>query len=69
MNDGLRLAAVGSQLVGFIVIFLMRTYEVATFWQGMVLALMLISALLVWLRRRYERNRKLLHQSKESSSD
>ena len=69
MNDGLRLVAVGSQLIGFIVIFLMRTYGVATFWQGVVLALMLISALLVWLRRRYERNRKLLHPRKDSSSD
>jgi len=62
MNDSLRLAAVGSQLIGFIVIFLMRTYQVDTVWQGGVLVLMLLSAFLVWLRRRYERNKKLMDQ-------
>ena len=62
MNDSLRLAAVGSQLIGFIVIFLMRTYQVDTVWQGGVLVLMLLSAFLVWLRRRYEHNKKLMDQ-------
>ncbi len=67
MNDRLRLLAVGSQLIGFIVIFLMRTYEVALVWQGAVLILMLIAAFLIWVRRRYERNRKLMGQQSQST--
>ncbi len=69
MNDGLRLAAVGSQLIGFMVIFMMRTYEVATFWQGLVLALMLLSAFLIWMRRRYERNKKLMRQQNKNTPE
>lgn len=69
MNDSLRLAAVGSQLIGFIVIFLMRTYEVATFWQGLVLALMLLSAFLIWMRRHYERNKKLMQQQNKNTPE
>ena len=66
MNDGLRLAAVASQLLGFIIIFLMRTYEVASLWQGVVLALMLLSAFLIWIRRHYERNKKLMQQQNKN---
>ena len=57
MNDGLRLAAVISQLIGFALIFFMFTYEVDGFWQGVVFALMLLSALVIWLIRRYRRNK------------
>ncbi len=60
MNDGLRLMAVASQLVGFIIIFLLRTYDIAIFWQGVVLGLMLCSVSLIWLFCRYARNKKLL---------
>lgn len=59
MNDGLRLAAVGSQLLGFVIIFLLRTYEAPGFWQGVVLCLMLGSALVIFLIRRYQRNKQL----------
>lgn len=57
MNDGLRLAAVISQLIGFGLIFFMFTYGVDGFWQGVVFALMLLSALVIWLIRRYRRNK------------
>lgn len=69
MNDGLRLAAVASQLLGFIIIFLMRTYEVASLWQGVVLALMLLSAFLIWIRRHYERNKKLMQQQNKNTPE
>jgi Na+-driven multidrug efflux pump len=59
VNDSLRLWAIFSQLLGFIVIFLLRTYEVPGFWQGIVLALMLSSALLIWLIRLYRKNKRL----------
>lgn len=59
MQDNLRLLAVFSQLLGFIIIFLMRTYEVDSFWQGCVLALMLLSAFLIWLTRQYRKNKRL----------
>lgn len=57
MSDRLRLAAIASQLIGFVVIFLLRTYEAAAFWQGLVLAAMLASAFVIWLLRRYQRNK------------
>lgn len=59
MQDNLRLLAVFSQLLGFIIIFLMRTYEVDGFWQGCVLTLMLLSALAIWLIRQYRKNKHL----------
>lgn len=59
MNDTLRLAAVASQLAGLLLIFLMRTYGVAVFWQGVVLTGMLLAALVIWLLRRYRRNQTL----------
>lgn len=69
MSDPLKLTAVGCQLSGFIVIFLMRTYDVAGFWQGTVLVLMLLSALLIGLRRRYERNTKLAKKQNPKPSE
>jgi len=63
MSDGLRLTAVASQLIGFVIIFLMRTYETSAVWQGFVLFLMLLSALAVWLVGRYQKNRRLLDKS------
>jgi len=60
MNESLRLAAIASQLIGFIIIFLMRTYEIDAVWQGVVLMLMLLSALAIWLVKRYQKNKKLL---------
>ncbi|MBB1488804.1 hypothetical protein [Oceanospirillum sediminis] len=66
MNDNLRLVAVFSQLAGFILIFLMRTYNVDAFWQGVVLVLMLASALTIWLVRRYRKNKTV--KSKYSQS-
>lgn len=62
MNDNLRLLAVFTQLSGFIIIFLMRTYAIDIFWQGCVLALMLLSALGVWLLRRYRKNKQIRHK-------
>ena len=62
MNESLRLAAIASQLIGFIIIFLMRTYEVDVVWQGIVLMLMLLSALAIWLVKRYHQNKKLLEK-------
>jgi len=62
MNESLRLAAIASQLIGFIIIFLMRTYEVDVVWQGIVLMLMLLSALAIWLVKRYQKNKKLLEK-------
>ncbi len=59
MHDNLRLLAVFSQLLGFIIIFLMRTYEVDSFWQGCVLVLMLLSAFSIWLIRQYRKNKRL----------
>jgi uncharacterized membrane protein YqjE len=62
MNESLRLAAIASQLIGFIIIFLMRTYEIDAVWQGVVLMLMLLSALAIWLVKRYQKNKKLLEK-------
>ena len=62
MNESLRLAAIASQLIGCIIIFLMRTYEVDVVWQGIVLMLMLLSALAIWLVKRYQKNKKLLEK-------
>ncbi|WP_028304270.1 hypothetical protein [Oceanospirillum maris] len=62
MNESLRLAAIASQLIGFIIIFLMRTYEIDAVWQGVVLILMLLSALAIWLVKRYQKNKKLLEK-------
>lgn len=57
--DPLRALAIGSQALGFIVIFLLGTLlESPRAWQGLTLAAMLVAALSVALTRRYRRNQR-----------
>ncbi|GEN24962.1 hypothetical protein HCU01_29110 [Halomonas cupida] len=56
--DPLRVLAIGSQALGFILIFLLGTrLESPRPWQGLTLAVMLVIALSVALARRYRNNR------------
>lgn len=56
--DPLRVLAIGSQALGFILIFLLgTTLESPRPWQGLTLAVMLVIALSVAVARRYRNNR------------
>ncbi|WNL42145.1 hypothetical protein RN347_16205 [Halomonas sp. PAMB 3264] len=58
--DVLRALAIGSQALGLTLIIALETVmgNAARPWQGVVLALMLVSALLIALARLYRRNRQ-----------
>ncbi|MBZ9558910.1 MULTISPECIES: hypothetical protein [Modicisalibacter] len=57
--DTLRVLAIASQAVGFILILTLETVlgDAARPWQGVTLALMLAAALIIAVLRQYRRNR------------
>ena len=66
-RDGLRRIAIASQAIGFVLIITLETVmgDDARPWQGVTLALMLVTAAWLALMRRYRRNRKLRHERED----
>ncbi|OPX56316.1 hypothetical protein SAMN02745127_00579 [Oceanospirillum multiglobuliferum] len=58
MHDSLRIWAIGSQLLGFLLLIGLRTYDAAAHWQILVFVLMLLAAFYIALLRRYKNNKR-----------